>query len=51
MWFFSLSTGGLSRLILSHDGLRMAVNSMRAAKVLFVDYQSKYFVIKIMPIR
>ncbi|CAD5314366.1 unnamed protein product [Arabidopsis thaliana] len=27
-----LSTGGLSRLILSHDGLRMAVNSMRAAK-------------------
>ncbi|CAF2056567.1 unnamed protein product [Brassica napus] len=28
-----LSTGGLSRLILSHDGLRMAVNSMRAAKV------------------
>ncbi|VVB11796.1 unnamed protein product [Arabis nemorensis] len=29
-----LSTGGLSRLILSHDGLRMAVNSMRAAKIL-----------------
>ncbi|KAG5384212.1 hypothetical protein IGI04_035682 [Brassica rapa subsp. trilocularis] len=28
----NLSTGGLSRLILSHDGLRMAVNSMRAAK-------------------
>ncbi|CAL9217225.1 unnamed protein product [Arabidopsis halleri] len=27
-----LSTGGLSRLILSHDGLRMAVNSMRASK-------------------
>ncbi|KAG2304334.1 hypothetical protein Bca52824_032985 [Brassica carinata] len=27
-----LSTGGLSRLILSHDGLRMAVNCMRAAK-------------------
>ncbi|KAG2251189.1 hypothetical protein Bca52824_081325 [Brassica carinata] len=27
-----LSTGGLSRLILSHDALRMAVNSMRAAK-------------------
>ncbi|CAA7059235.1 unnamed protein product [Microthlaspi erraticum] len=27
-----LSTGGLSRLILSHDGLRMAVNSMRADK-------------------
>ncbi|CAH8371675.1 unnamed protein product [Eruca vesicaria subsp. sativa] len=27
-----LSTGALSRLILSHDGLRMAVNSMRAAK-------------------
>ena len=33
IWCFSLSTGGLSRLILSHDGLRMAVNSMRAAKV------------------
>ncbi|CAN8290187.1 unnamed protein product [Cochlearia groenlandica] len=30
-----LSTGGLSRVILSHDSLRIAVNSLREAKVLF----------------
>ncbi|CAA0264055.1 unnamed protein product [Arabidopsis thaliana] len=35
-----LSTGGLSRLILSHDGLRMAVNSMRAAKAFILGNET-----------
>ena len=31
--YVGLSTGALSRLILSHDSLRMAVNQLRASKV------------------
>lgn len=36
--YVGLSTGALSRLILSHDSLRMAVNQLRASKVTIFNF-------------